>query len=139
LAVELDVLLVRRGTALLLEQRSPDAGRMAGMWQFPTVERPGIGGRSRGLFPAEWNPPGALVPGEELGVVRHTITCHRIRAAIRAGRSVPGLRVRAPLAWVEDSKLRQLALTGMTRKILKAQIGSAGENAARRRRGAALG
>ena len=112
--VKLEMLSAVRGGRRVLEQR-PDTGRMAGMWQLPTVEGPGPEGRHTGLFPSAW-PAGAQVePGGELFDLRHGITRHRIRATVR------GARVRrTPPAWrwVEPRALAGLALTGLTRKAL---------------------
>jgi len=120
-AVELEVLLARRGDALLLERR-PGQGRMAGMWQPPTIEvrRDGPG---QGLYPSVWPGGGILIAKEALGEVRHTITHHRIRARVRSGGLTRGARVRPPLAWIPAERLRRTALTGMARKIFAAPFG----------------
>jgi A/G-specific adenine glycosylase len=114
--VALETVVVRDGDALLLERR-PASGRMAGMWQFPTVERAGPGGAHSGLFPSEL--PAGIRPesGAGLGGFRHGITRHRIRVELRSGR-VSG-RVREPLAWVPSERLGELPLTGMTKKTLR--------------------
>jgi A/G-specific adenine glycosylase len=109
--VELVAWVVERKGALLLEQR-PESGRMAGLWQLPTVQtapaRPE-------LFPAESSLK--LEPGPELGLVRHAITRHRIRLVLQKGRlSTSKLPSRA--RWVAPEELAQLALTGMARKAL---------------------
>jgi A/G-specific adenine glycosylase len=110
--VELVLLVAERGDALLLERR-PETGRMAGLWQLPTVER----GSAARLAPSEWPAPARVVLGAPLGVLRHTITCHRIRAEL----------VRATLAsealppewrWCARGELGELALTGLAKKAL---------------------
>jgi len=111
--VEAVVLAVRRGERWLLERR-PARGRMAGLWQMPTVELAASGGA---LFPIQ--APASIRTGAELCEVRHTITCHRIRAVVRRG-TLAGGRPAPPLAWVADRNLASLALTGMTRKCLTA-------------------
>lgn len=88
------------------------------MWQLPTVERSG-GGR---LFPLR--PPRGLVERELLCELRHTITNHRIRVAVkraelRSPRTPPGT------AWVDADRIDELALTGMTRKCLSAILAEA--------------
>ena len=120
-AVELEVLLARRGGSVLLERR-PEEGRMAGLWQPPTIEvrRDGPG---QGLFPSVWPGGGILIAGRALGEVRHTITHHRIRARVRSGGLARGARVRPPLAWFPAARLRRAALTGMARKILAEPLG----------------
>lgn len=116
--VELSVALVREGNAWLVEQR-PAAGRMASLWQLPTIE-PGAAGL---LHAAEWPRNDRAEPliavDEPLGEVRHTITHHRIRARFFAARWLAG-EPAAPLAWAAEADLERFALTGMTRKILRA-------------------
>jgi A/G-specific adenine glycosylase len=120
--VELETLVITRGDSLLLEQR-PATGRMAGLWQFPTREVAATNGALAGLFAARF--PGASglqrasSSDAKLGEIRHTITHHRIRVNIFAGRA-PRSTIAAPLAWIERDRLDQLALTGMARKILRA-------------------
>ena len=89
---------------------------MAGLLQFPTVERTPPGGEPSGLFAL---PDDLLEPGELLGEVRHAITHHRIRARVRAGRA--GYRgAREGLGWLRRSALVDAELTGMARKVLRA-------------------
>jgi A/G-specific adenine glycosylase len=114
--VALEVALCRRGGRWLLERR-PEGGRMAGLLQFPTRERVPPGGEARGLFPADW--PAALCTSDPVGELRHSITHHRIRAEVRAGRA--GFRGALPgLSWHAEEELAALQLTGMARKILRA-------------------
>lgn len=112
-AVEVDLLLVSRAGRWLFERRGP-RGAMAGMLQFPTLERPPPGGAPSGLFRL---PPGLLQAGEHLATIRHAITHHRIRARVRRGRS---LFQRAPdgLRWLRRAEVSAAGLTGMTRKVL---------------------
>ncbi len=110
IAVDAVVLAASKDGRWLLERR-PAKGRMAGMWQLPTVERKGL------LFPAR-RPP-FLREREVLCEVRHTITRHRIRAVVvraeLSGRAAP-----PGTSWVEEARLPGFALTGMTRKCLSA-------------------
>jgi len=120
--VELETLVITRGDSVLLEQR-PATGRMAGMWQFPTREIAAANGELAGLFESRF--PGRPVlqrassTDAALGQIRHTITRHRIRVKIHAGRA-PRAAILAPLAWIEREQLGALALTGMAKKILRA-------------------
>lgn len=112
--VEVEVALVERDGAVLLEQRPP-GGRMAGLWQLPTRERTG-----EGLFPSSWPAvEGApvLEAEDELGELRHAITRYRILARLREARVVgalpPGWR------WFTAAEREELPLTGMARKVLR--------------------
>lgn len=115
-ALELEILVARAGERLLL-QRRPDSGRMAGLLEFPTRELVAEGEavrlwpatRARGLAPEARAPLGELV---------HAITHHRIRATVRAARLNAG-RVPSGMRWVRPEELAELALTGMTRKVLR--------------------
>lgn len=113
-AVELELALAERRGEVLLERR-PRSGRMAGMWQLPTRERPGGDGWS-GLFPVDWS--GGVETRDVLRELRHSITRYRIRGVVlRAMRG--GGRLPEVWAWVRESELRDMALTGMTIKALK--------------------
>ena len=105
------------GRELLLEPAG-HGGRMAGLWQFPTVERPDPAGRRSGLFPAHWPEAAGLEPGERLFPIRHGITHHRIRGSVRSARVGRG----APPAgwrWVPAQEVGALPLTGMAKKVLR--------------------
>ncbi len=111
--VELVGAWIEEGDRLLLERRS-ESGRMAGMWQLPTIE---LGTRGH-LAPLEWPAPTQLDFGAELLRARHAITHHRIQFVVR--RAQPPRRL--PASWQRHAfgELRALALTGMTRKALRA-------------------
>jgi A/G-specific adenine glycosylase len=125
LDVALEILLVRRGGEVLLERRAGE-GRMAGLWQLPTVELEGPAGRRSGLFPPEYarRSGGAAVleaaAGEPLAELRHTITRHRIRARLFAGRVLGRGALPDPLSWVAEEQLAAWPLSGMARKGLAA-------------------
>ena len=116
--IETVVLAARRGGRWLLERRD-GAGLMAGMWQMPTVEV--SAGRAPRLFAAR--PPRGLLAKEVVCEIRHTITCHRIRATVKRAEFAPA-QARLPLAWVDAGALANSALTGMTRKCLSAILAS---------------
>jgi A/G-specific adenine glycosylase len=110
ISIDVVVLAASKGGRWLLERR-PSKGRMAGLWQLPTVERRGL------LFPARR--PARLAEKEILCEVRHTITRHRIRAVVK--RAELGGRALPPgTSWVEEAALPGFALTGMTRKCFSA-------------------
>jgi len=126
--VELDVVVVAERGRVLLEQR-PAGGRMAGLWELPTREPGAAGGRDGRLFPARFRAPAAgcsLHAGELVGEVRHGITHHRIRARVHGGRLARAAgsraRVAPPFAWCTPEQLASRALTGMTRKVLRAGL-----------------
>jgi A/G-specific adenine glycosylase len=110
--VELVVLAVTDGKRWLLEKREA-RGRMAGLWQMPTVER----GHQGRLFPTRR--PRAFRVGRTLCEVRHTITRHQIRAQVKRA-SLASAGPGASFAWVPRERLEGMALTGMTRKCLSA-------------------
>lgn len=116
--VELEVALCRDGDAWLFERRPAD-GRMAGMYEFPTRE---VAETPR-LWPTRFA-AGGLVLEERVGSVRHSITKHRItahafRAALPSG-AADEAGSEGALQRVRDAELDGLALTGMTRKLLRA-------------------
>lgn len=133
-SVEIVVLAVTDGDRWLLERR-PARGRMAGLWQMPTIEvprgRPRGGGRARGgsprpggagtrdglLFPL--HRPSVLREKGTLCEVRHAITHHRIHAVVKRG-ILSSREPVPPLAWFPRRGLAEIALTGMTRKCLAA-------------------
>jgi A/G-specific adenine glycosylase len=115
LEVELVVLAVTDGERWLLEKREA-RGRMAGLWQMPTVEVPGP--KRRGLlFPTRRPRPFRV--GRTLCEVRHTITRHRIRATVKRA-TLESARPGPAFAWIPRERLEEMALTGMTRKCLSA-------------------
>ena len=132
--VQLEVLLVRREDRVLLVRR-PRGTRMSGMWELPTRELVNGDGKAHGLWPSE-HAAGAWRAGERLGELTHTITHHRIRAAVhvaelderaRDGSAANALArtaasdKTADWSWAGQADLDSLALTGLTRKILRSQ------------------
>lgn len=112
--VELLALVVVDRDRILVERR-PESGRMAGLWQLPTIETSG----GELIAPRTWSAGLRLAEVEPLGVVQHTITHHRIRARVSTGRIVVG-ELGDDVRWVARSKLEtELALTGMAKKILR--------------------
>jgi A/G-specific adenine glycosylase len=126
LDVRLEVLVARRGGAVLLAER-PAVGRMARMWELPTRELVERGAEAR-LWPARF-PGGAgedvLAVGAELALVRHSITHHRIVARVlRAWEREPSAGAPAgDVRWVAEAELSARPVTGMTRKVL-ARVGA---------------
>jgi len=106
---------VREGERWLVGQR-PAGGRMAGLWELPTIEPSG----ARLLAEPEW--PGtlpALTAGDEVGVVAHAITRHRIRARVFEARLAGG-EPASPLRFVNAAEIAELGPTGLTAKVLRA-------------------
>ena len=112
-AVELELAFARDRGRWLLERR-PAGGRMARMWQLPTIERP----TTTGLFPASWPAGVELRTGGALLELRHTITRHRIRAVVYAA-DVLQEPAGGACAWHAPADFDGLGLTGMTRKVIR--------------------
>jgi len=111
LDVELEMFLVEERGRVLLRRRG-ESGRMAGLWELPTRE---MAAGEPLLFSTELDL--TLLPREEVGVLRHSITKHRILA--RVTRGVTGSDVLPEgWAWFRSSELGGLGLTGMTKKAL---------------------
>jgi A/G-specific adenine glycosylase len=92
------LLIIEGRDSILLWQRPPDAGRMAGFWELPEAGRM----------------PQAKV-GRELGVIRHTITFHNYtfrvcRASVR--------RVPEGYRWIKKSELAKVPVSTALRKAL---------------------
>lgn len=107
--------VLRRGRVLVVQR--PPGGRMAGLWELPTRELAADGPPR--LHPREWPLGLELEPSGELGRLRHSITRHRIQARVVSG-GIQG----APkgLRWVPQGQLGELALTGLSRKALRASF-----------------
>ncbi|MEZ5975640.1 MAG: NUDIX domain-containing protein [Planctomycetota bacterium] len=109
--LELEGAWIWRDGALCLVQRPAD-GPMAGLWELPTRRlTDGIGEH---LWSAAW--PGRLSPrlGGPAWEARHSITHHRIRMRVfpaQAARPAGG-------TWFTAEELRDLAVTGLTKKAL---------------------
>jgi len=114
-AVELELAFAEDRGRLLLERR-PEGGRLAGLWQLPTIELEGPEGKRAGLFPDAWPDGVELTVGETLARLTHSITRHRIRACVRAAQ----VRGELPEEWrYFDLRARRgLPLTGMAKKAL---------------------
>ncbi len=109
--IEDTLLIVRRAGRILLRQREPDAGRMAGFWELPTAA----------------DLPRARLQ-RTLGEFRHTITHHRYRLTVAAATaSAPRDRYR----WFREEEIRAVPLSTIARKALA--IGGARPNIERKR------
>ena len=121
--VELHVALVRLDERVLVTQR-PAQGRMAGLWELPTIEPSG----ERRLADAEW-PRGtdggaALAVLDEIAACAHSITRHRIRARVFAARWLGEVHLggdrRSPMRFATPTEIARLGPTGLTSKVLRA-------------------
>lgn len=111
-ALDVEMLLIRRGSRILLEQRA-DGQALGGLWQLPTRV---IGGGGSRLFDGEWPQGLGAGDGPDLGRLRHGIMRFTIRARLRPG-TARG-RKGSALAWFEAEQLEALGLTAMARKAL---------------------
>ncbi len=123
LAVRLEALLVERAGRVLLVRR-PDGGRMEGLWELPTREL--ADGATRLWPPAFPAPPRARLEAEgpPLFELAHAITRHRVALAVRRGALRPERAAASPgrdagWRWHEPGRSGDLALSGMTLKILE--------------------
>ena len=98
--VEGELLVVERGGRVLLRQRDASARRMAGFWDLPSPE----------------DLPTAKKAGR-VGEIRHTITHHRYRLAVRRA-AVRG-RVGAGFRWFAAGELDAVPFSTMARKALR--------------------
>jgi A/G-specific adenine glycosylase len=94
------VVVLKRGSRILLKKESDSAKRMAGFWTLP----------------APSDVPGVLL-AEPVGEFRHTITRHRYQIAVY----VSALRKPAPcgMKWLETTCLSQIPLSTTARKALR--------------------
>jgi A/G-specific adenine glycosylase len=91
---EITYSLTRRAGSILLVRRSEDQSLMPGMWELPEVAAPNVS-------------------DEPLFSLRHSITVTNFTVRVVA-------RNRAAGRWVAISRLNQLPLTGLAKKILRA-------------------
>lgn len=115
--VELEALYVARGADVLLERR-PSEGRMADLWQLPTLQL-SPAPELANLFPPRYSLASLAADDEPLAVLRHSITHHRIVLRVHRARA-PAEKHIEPLAWIPRARLGDLALGGMARKALRA-------------------
>ena len=94
---------------VFLVQRAADAAKMAGMWELPECAAPSDGQK-------------AELDARELCVVRHSITDtdYEVRV-VRQRLGALGAREKKAGRWVSPEEMFELPLTGLTRKILRAQ------------------
>lgn len=144
IAVELEVMVVVERGRWLLERR-PSTGRMAGLWQLPTIEVAEVAGVAQvaevartgvhegRIAPTRWPAGVGFRAAATLGAVRHTITHHKIRATVRtvdsqgfeigsAPMAIEGWGSSAGFAWFERRDVDRLPLTGLARKVLRARF-----------------
>lgn len=116
--VELAVALVREGDRVLVARRPPD-GRMAGLWELPTIEPSGAGLLADAEWPRSDGAAASIALGDVLFVVGHSITRHRARARVHVARWLGG-EPAPPYAYASAARLAELGPTGLTAKILRA-------------------
>jgi A/G-specific adenine glycosylase len=94
-----ELLLIRRGAHVLLQQRDAGESRMAGFWDLPTPE----------TLPR-------AAAGHALATIRHTITHHHYTLIVRTAK----LRGSATGQWFRPSDMENLPLATTARKALRA-------------------
>jgi A/G-specific adenine glycosylase len=101
--------LIERKHSVYLVQRPADAAKMAGMWELPEVAESAIGRM------------GEPEP-RDVCVVRHSITDtdYAVRV-VRLGLRALGAGEKKAGRWVRAEEICGIPLTGLTRKILRAQ------------------
>jgi A/G-specific adenine glycosylase len=93
--VDITQALVRRADLILLVRRSAKQTLMPGMWELPQAFS-------------------ALTSDQELFSVRHSITVTDFRVQV-----ISRKQLRSKGKWIRISRLKSLALTGLTKKILR--------------------
>jgi A/G-specific adenine glycosylase len=101
-------LLERRDGHVRLVQRSKESSLMAGMWELP-----------------QWaETPRIAVPGAAWRIFRHsiTVTDYTVHVVRGSGAKAPGLRTGSHTRgkWIAIERVSGLPLTGLARKVLKA-------------------
>ena len=97
--VERTLLVIRKGTRVLLRQHARDARHMAGFWDLPT--------------PADLP---AVRVGEVLGTFRHTITHHHYTIAVQ---TATVRRVDGGHRWFDPPQFAEIPLSTTARKALR--------------------
>jgi len=93
------LLVIRRGTRILLRQREPQARRMAGFWELP----------------GSADLPAAQI-GEWLGEFRHTITHYHYTFTVQ---SASVAKITTGYRWFTQKRLSEIPLSTTARKALK--------------------
>jgi A/G-specific adenine glycosylase len=104
--------LMRDGKKILLVQRPSDAKRMAGMWELPEV----AAGISVPTLAKRWRTWGTATP---LARFRHSITDTDYEVAVVEAPAELGKSLNGDTRWCTRRQWEKLALTGLTRKILR--------------------
>jgi A/G-specific adenine glycosylase len=91
--------LAQRGDAILLVRRPPNAKRMANMWELPELPH--------------------ASKAEPLARLRHSITDTDYDVAIVPAPNSPVRNLNGNARWLTRKQWQKLALTGLTRKVLK--------------------
>jgi A/G-specific adenine glycosylase len=121
--------LVEQGSKLLLVQRAADEAKMAGMWELPVLPEDAVKAADKpAKIAAEKMAKGSAKNvtkkfasrNQQLAVLRHSITDtdYEVRVVSVAARDLPSPELSRG-RWVARAELNELALTGLTRKVLR--------------------
>ena len=102
--LELHYALTRRHRRVLLRQRPADAGQLAGMWELPPAPPP-------------------LRTQAPLASLRHAITTRAIVAHVYSAPEYAAAENSSERAWISEPRAAGLALTGLSRTILRQLLG----------------
>ena len=117
-SIEWPLAVFRRDRKVLLRQRT-GKGILAGLWEFPGVERTRPGSRKQSLSTQLAELSGTWPPKRRIGEFRHSITNRKIRSPVYLIDLPKRMRFRLPSRrwrWLLPASLRQFPVSSMTFK-----------------------
>jgi A/G-specific adenine glycosylase len=116
--IEWPLAILRWNQKVLLRQRT-DKGLLAGLWEFPGVERTQRASPSQSLANQLTELSGTWQPKRCIGEFRHSITNRKIRSLVYLIDLPKRMKFRLPnrrWRWLSPASLRELAVSSMTFK-----------------------